>query len=59
MIKGKELLGRPVVAVSNGAQVDNVHDVVFDHQGNRVLALLVEEPRLCRSGACSRSGKRP
>ncbi|WP_243759719.1 PRC-barrel domain-containing protein [Deinococcus radiodurans] len=43
MIKGKELLGRPVVAVSNGAQVDNVHDVVFDHQGNRVLALLVEE----------------
>ena len=43
MIKGKELLGRPVVAMSNGAQVDNVHDVVFDHQGNRVLALLVEE----------------
>lgn len=43
MIKGKELLGRPIVAVSNGEQVDNVHDVVFDHQGNRVLALLAEE----------------
>lgn len=43
MLKGKELLGRPIVAVSNGEQVENVHDVVFDHQANRVLALLVEE----------------
>lgn len=43
MIKGKELLGRPIVALSNGEQVDNVRDVIFDPQGNQVLALLTDE----------------
>lgn len=43
MIKGKDILGRPVVAISNGQKVETVQDIVFDHQGNRVLALLVEE----------------
>lgn len=43
MIKGKELLGCFVVVVSNGVQVDNVYDVVFDYQGNWVLVLFVEE----------------
>lgn len=43
MIKGKELLGRPIVAVSNGQKIDRVHDVIFDHQANEVLGLLVDE----------------
>lgn len=43
MIKGKELLGRPIVALSNGEQVDTVRDVVLDPQGNQVLALLTDE----------------
>lgn len=43
MIKGKELLGRPVVAINTGERVDNVRDLVFDHQANEVLGLLVDE----------------
>ena len=43
MIKGKEILGRNIVAISTGEKVDSVRDVVFDHQGNRVLAFLVDE----------------
>ncbi|THF85865.1 photosystem reaction center subunit H [Deinococcus sp. KSM4-11] len=43
MIKGKDILGRPIVAVNNGEKVDTVHDVVFDHNANQVLALLVDE----------------
>ncbi len=43
MIKGKEILGRNIVALSSGEKVDSVRDVVFDHQGNQVLALLVDE----------------
>ncbi|GHF47944.1 uncharacterized protein YrrD [Deinococcus metalli] len=43
MIKGKDILGRPIVAVSNGERVDTVHDVVFDHNANQVLGLLVDE----------------
>lgn len=43
MIKGKEILGRNIVALSTGEKVDTVRDVVFDHQGNQVLALLTDE----------------
>lgn len=43
MIKGKEILGRNIVAISTGEKVDSVRDVVFDHQGNQVLAFLTDE----------------
>ncbi|THF68612.1 photosystem reaction center subunit H [Deinococcus sp. Arct2-2] len=43
MIKGKEILGRNIVAISTGERVESVRDVVFDHQGNQVLGLLVDE----------------
>lgn len=43
MIKGKEILGRNIVAIDNGEKIDTVRDVVFDHQGNQVLAFLVDE----------------
>ncbi len=43
MIKGKDILGRNIIAVSTGERIEKVHDVVFDPQGNQVLALLVDE----------------
>jgi uncharacterized protein YrrD len=43
MIKGKDILGRNIVAISTGERVESVRDVIFDHQGNQVLGLLVDE----------------
>ncbi|MFC4639621.1 PRC-barrel domain-containing protein [Deinococcus hohokamensis] len=43
MIKGKEILGKNIVSISTGQRVDAVRDVVFDHQANQVLGLLVDE----------------
>ncbi|WP_161881726.1 PRC-barrel domain-containing protein [Deinococcus alpinitundrae] len=49
MIKGKDMIGRTVVALSNGSHIDKVHDLVFDHDANQVLALLVDEGGWFRS----------
>ncbi|MPY66912.1 photosystem reaction center subunit H [Deinococcus sp. SDU3-2] len=49
MIKGKELLGRNVVAINTGERIDSVRDLVFDHQANQVLGLLVDEGGWFRS----------
>lgn len=49
MIKGKELLGRPIVAIDNGERIDTVHDLIFDHQANEVMGLLVDEGGWFRS----------
>ncbi|GGR79038.1 PRC-barrel domain-containing protein [Deinococcus sedimenti] len=43
MIKGKDILNRSIVAVGTGEKIDRVHDVIFDHQANQVLGLLVDE----------------
>ncbi|WP_424951902.1 PRC-barrel domain-containing protein [Deinococcus sp.] len=43
MLKGKEIIGRKIVTLDGGERVDSVHDLIFDEQGNRVLALLVDE----------------
>ena len=43
MQKGKEVIGRKVVTLDGGERVDSVRDLIFDEQGNRVLALLVDE----------------
>ncbi|MFK7602649.1 PRC-barrel domain-containing protein [Deinococcus sp. SM5_A1] len=43
MIKGKDILGRHIVAIDSGERIDNVHDLIFDHQANEVLGLLVDE----------------
>ncbi|WP_102125705.1 PRC-barrel domain-containing protein [Deinococcus planocerae] len=43
MIKGKELLGRPVIAIDSGERLETVRDLVFDHQANQVLGILVDE----------------
>ncbi|MDL2344154.1 PRC-barrel domain-containing protein [Deinococcus sp. MIMF12] len=49
MIKGKDLLGRNVVAINTGERIDSVRDLVFDHQANQVLGLLVDEGGWFRS----------
>ncbi|GGO33977.1 PRC-barrel domain-containing protein [Deinococcus humi] len=43
MIKGKDILGRHIVAIDSGQRLDSVHDLIFDHQANEVLGLLVDE----------------
>ncbi|WP_425148155.1 PRC-barrel domain-containing protein [Deinococcus sp.] len=43
MLKGKELIGRKIVTLDGADQVDSVHDLIFDEQGNRVMALLIDE----------------
>ena len=43
MLKGKEVIGRKIVTLDGGERVDSVHDLIFDEQGNHVLALLVDE----------------
>lgn len=43
MIKGKDILGRHVVAIDSGQRIDSVQDLIFDHQANEVLGLLVDE----------------
>ena len=43
MLKGKEVIGRKIVTLDGGERVDSVRDLIFDEQGNRVLALLVDE----------------
>ncbi|GGO41065.1 PRC-barrel domain-containing protein [Deinococcus humi] len=43
MIKAKDILGRQIVALDSGQHIDSVHDLIFDHQANEVLGLLVDE----------------
>ena len=43
MQKGKEVIGRKIVTLDSGERVDSVRDLIFDEQGNHVLALLVDE----------------
>jgi len=40
MLKGKEVIGRRVVTLDGGERLDSVRDLIFDEQGNHVLALL-------------------
>ncbi len=43
MQKGKEVIGRKIVTLDGGERIDSVRDLIFDEQGNRVLALLIDE----------------
>lgn len=43
MRKGKDMIGKNVVALSTGERVATVNDLVFDHEAARLLALLVDE----------------
>lgn len=43
MLKGKDIIGRNIVSISDGKHLDKVHDLIFDYDANRLLALLVDE----------------
>jgi uncharacterized protein YrrD len=42
MLKGSEVIGRPVVAFEGGERLETVRDVIFDHRVNRVAGFLVD-----------------
>jgi sporulation protein YlmC with PRC-barrel domain len=46
MIKGKSLLGRSIVGQDDGKVIGTVKDLVFDHDTNEVLALLLADKDL-------------
>lgn len=43
MYKGSLILGKTIVAYDTGERVARIQDLIFDHQSNRVLGLLVDE----------------
>lgn len=46
MRTGKSLLGIAVVGQADGIKLGNIRDLIFDHETNRVLALVLEEKDL-------------
>lgn len=44
MLKGRDILGKPVVSYQTGERLDTVKDLVFDQNNNQLLGLLLEEP---------------
>lgn len=46
MVKGKTLLGLSIVGQTDGARVGVVKDLIFDHDTNEVLALMLQEKDL-------------
>jgi uncharacterized protein YrrD len=49
MRKGSDLIGLPIVAFDTGSRMDAVEDVVFDHDSNRVLGVIVDDGGWLRS----------
>jgi uncharacterized protein YrrD len=43
MRKGKDVIGKPIVALEGGEKIDTVHDIIFDQETNQVLAFVVDE----------------
>lgn len=43
MRTGKSLLGLAIVGQQDGTQIGSVHDLIFDHETDQVLALLVNQ----------------
>ncbi|WP_045233830.1 PRC-barrel domain-containing protein, partial [Deinococcus pimensis] len=43
MRKGRDIIGKPIVALDGGARLATVQDLVFDHRAGQLLALLVDE----------------
>jgi uncharacterized protein YrrD len=43
MRKGKDLIGLSVVGQSDGTQLGHVRDLIFDHETDQVLALVLSE----------------
>jgi uncharacterized protein YrrD len=43
MRKGKDLIGKPVIAYDTGEIIDTVTDLIFDQDQNRLMGLLIDE----------------
>ncbi len=43
MRKGKDIVGKPVVAYDSGEKVETVVDLIFDQYDNRLLGFLIDE----------------
>ena len=43
MYKGSDVSGKKVVVYNEGEQIARVKDLIFDHQSNQVIGLLVDE----------------
>jgi len=43
MLKGSELINRKLITRDGGEEVGKVRDLVVDHEGSQVLAILVDE----------------
>ncbi len=43
MLKGRDILNKPVVSYDTGERFDKVKDLVFDQNNNQLLGLLIEE----------------
>jgi uncharacterized protein YrrD len=43
MRKGKDIIGKPVISYESGEKVDNIIDLIFDQNDNRLLGFLVSE----------------
>ena len=41
MITGKSLMGKPIIGQEDGAHVGNVHDLIFDHDTDEVVSLVL------------------
>jgi uncharacterized protein YrrD len=43
MRKGKDIIGKPVVAYDSGEKIETVVDLIFDQNDNRLLGFLIDE----------------
>jgi uncharacterized protein YrrD len=41
--KGKDIIGKPVIAYDSGKKIDKIIDLIFDQNDNRLLGFLVKE----------------
>jgi uncharacterized protein YrrD/pyrimidine deaminase RibD-like protein len=50
MRKGKDIIGKPIITYDSGKKIDNIIDLIFDQNENRLLGFLVEEGGLFSRG---------
>lgn len=50
MLKGRDTIGKPIIAYETGEKVAQVRDLIFDYRRNRVLGFLVIEKGWLRKG---------
>ncbi|HEY9693045.1 MAG TPA: PRC-barrel domain-containing protein [Oculatellaceae cyanobacterium] len=43
MLKGSDIIGKPIITYDTGKQIEKVADVIFDHNSNYILAFLVSD----------------